>query len=83
MKSGSKIQVAKKEIPNSTMRYVFIEGNNERLDGAKRMIDNIVEEHKKMQESFSLKGEVNPFPGPFAYFAIPNALTDIIIGQSG
>ncbi|CDW89080.1 kh domain containing protein [Stylonychia lemnae] len=83
MKSGSKIQVAKKEIPNSTMRNVFIEGQPEKFDGAKALIENIVNEHRKMQESFSLKGEVNPFPGPYTNFAISNAIIDIIIGQNG
>lgn len=65
------------------MRYVFIEGNQEKFDGAKKLIENIVEDHRKMQESFSLKGEVNPFPGPYYLFPIPNAITDIIIGQNG
>ena len=53
MKSGSKIQVAKKEIPNSTMRNVFIEGPSDRFEGARKLIENIVDEHRKMQEQFS------------------------------
>eukprot|EP00347_Sterkiella_histriomuscorum_P010562 403375811 len=83
MKSGSKIQVAKKEIPNSTMRYVFIEGNQEKFDGAKKLIENIVDEHRIMQEQFSSQGEINRFPGPYSFFPIPDTLIDIIIGQHG
>ena len=62
------------------MRNVFIEGQPEKFDGAKKLIENIVNDHRKMQEQFSLKGEVNPFPGPYTNFAVPNAITDIVIG---
>ncbi len=50
MKSGSKIQVAKKEIPNSSIRNVFIEGAPEKFGGAVKLIEEIVEDHRKMQE---------------------------------
>jgi len=42
-----------------------------------------VDEHRRIQENFSQIGEVNPFPGPYALLAIPNRLTDIIIGPNG
>lgn len=50
MKSGSKIQVAKKEIPHSSVRNVFIEGAPEKFGGAVKLIEGIVEDHRKMQE---------------------------------
>jgi polyribonucleotide nucleotidyltransferase len=83
LKSGSKIQVAKKEIPGTSTRNVFIEGSPEKFDNARVLIESIVDEHRKMQENLHLIGEVNPFPGPHASFHIPNAITDIIIGQFG
>ena len=83
MKSGSKIQVAKKEIPGSNFRNVFIEGPPDKFEGARILIEEIVEEHKKIQENFSLIGEVNPFPGPYLYLSIPNQVTDAIIGPNG
>jgi hypothetical protein len=83
MKSGCKIQVAKKEIPSTNMRNVFIEGPPDKFDGAKELIENIVAEHRRIQENFSMIGEVNPFPGPYLNFSIPNAFTDIILGPGG
>lgn len=80
MKSGCKIQVAKKEIPLTSMRNVFIEGPPDKFNGSRRLIEEIVLEHRRIQENFSLIGEVNPFPGPYANFPIPNAITDIVIG---
>ena len=53
MKSGSKIQVAKKEIPGTSLRNVFIEGQPDKFEGAKVLIEEIVEEHRKIQENFS------------------------------
>ena len=44
------------------------------------MIEGIVDEHRRIQENFSQIGEVNPFPGPYTHFPIPNAITDVIIG---
>jgi|LauGreDrversion4_2_1035121.scaffolds.fasta_scaffold142480_1 hypothetical protein len=47
------------------------------------MIEAIVEDHRRIQENFSQIGEVNPFPGPYSHFHIPNAITDLIIGAKG
>ncbi len=53
MKSGSKIQVAKKEIPGgSNLRNVFIEGQPDKFDGARKLIESIVDEHRRIQENF-------------------------------
>lgn len=65
------------------MRNVFIEGPPDKFDGSRRLIEDIVSEHRRIQENFSLIGEVNPFPGPYVNYVIPNAITDIIIGQNG
>jgi len=40
--------VAKKEIPTTTMRNVFIEGNPEKFDGARKLIENIVDEYRRI-----------------------------------
>ena len=42
--SGAKIQVAKKEIPNSNLRNVFVEGTPEKYQKAKDMIEEIIRE---------------------------------------
>jgi hypothetical protein len=47
------------------------------------LIEEIVEEHCRIQKKFSLIGEVNPFPGPYVFLAIPNPITDVIIGPNG
>lgn len=99
VRSGCKIQVAKREIPKDLasrskrfdtsrsyrhMRYVFIEGQDkEKFEPARQLIQNIVEDHKKIQENFEKQGEVNPFPGPHVSYFIPDIATDMIIGQDG
>jgi len=80
---GAKIQVAKKEIPNTNMRNVFIEGTPDKFEAARKLIAEIVDEHKKIQEAFMQIGEVNPFPGPYTNFHVNNALIDVIIGKNG
>lgn len=65
------------------MRNVFIEGPQEKFEGAKQLIEDIVNEHRRIQENFQSIGEVNPFPGPYHFFTIPNSLTDVVIGQNG
>ena len=42
--SGAKIQVAKKEVMNSSIRNVFVDGPNERYEHAKRLIEAIIED---------------------------------------
>jgi hypothetical protein len=42
--SGAKIQVAKKEIQNTGLRNVFVDGPPDRYEHAKRLIEAIVEE---------------------------------------
>ena len=42
--SGAKIQVAKKEVGNTGIRNVFVEGTPDRYEHAKRLIEAIIEE---------------------------------------
>ena len=44
IESGAKVQVAKKEITETGIRNVFVEGPPDKFDAAKRMIENIIEE---------------------------------------
>lgn len=50
MESGAKIQVAKKEIPNSNLRNVFVEGTPEKYQRAKEMIEEIIREHRRASD---------------------------------
>lgn len=87
--SGAKIQVGKKEIPGTRIRNVFVEGTPDRFELAKRLIEEIVTEAKKINRtqnpntSVAINQEVNPFPGPHIPFPIPNTLTGLIIGKNG
>jgi far upstream element-binding protein len=44
--SGAKIQVAKKEVAETGMRNVFVEGPDDKYRKAKSMIDDIIRVHK-------------------------------------
>ena len=50
MESGAKIQVAKKEIENSNLRNVFVEGPPDKYQRAKEMIDEIIREHRRTSD---------------------------------
>ena len=85
-KSGCKIQVAKREIPNSSLRNVFIEGlNPERFEISRVLIQQIVHEHLKITESLKALGcqELNPFPRPHVPYAIDCLISDVVIGENG
>ncbi|CDW73457.1 kh domain containing protein [Stylonychia lemnae] len=65
LKSGARVQVAKKQIPNSTLRNVFIEGSLEKYEKANKLIEEIVEEHRKMHLSYqTLIAGVHPVTPP-------------------
>eukprot|EP00347_Sterkiella_histriomuscorum_P018338 403345886 len=70
LKSGARVQVAKKQIPQSQMpgaqmRNVFIEGSLEKYEKAKKLIEEIVEEHRKMHLSYqTLIAGVYPMAPP-------------------
>jgi spore maturation protein SpmB len=79
------VQVAKREIPNSNERNVFIEGAPDRYEIARVMIQQIVHEHIKITESLRILGaaEVNPFPGPHTLMPVQALMSDVVIGTSG
>lgn len=81
--TGCKIQIAKKEIPNTDVRNVFIEGPPEKYEVAKRLIEEIIAEQIFLKQNFSHLGEVNPFPGPHTPLRIPNKMVGLIIGKNG
>jgi transcription antitermination factor NusA-like protein len=81
--TGCKIQIAKKEIHNTDLRNVFIEGPPEKYEVAKRMIEEIIAEQIFLKQNFSHLGEVNPFPGPHTPLRIPNKMVGLIIGKNG
>ena len=70
--TGCKIQIAKKEIPNTDVRNVFIEGNTDKYEIAKKLTEDIVAEQQKIKINYSNLGETNPFPGPFTQLKIAN-----------
>jgi far upstream element-binding protein len=74
LESGAKVQVAKKEIGDTGVRNVFVEGSPEKYEHAKRLIEAIVEEHKRNH---------NILPGVTSEpYPIPNNLTGLIIGNN-
>jgi hypothetical protein len=64
---------------------VFVEGPPEKLEGARLLIQQIVTEHREIQESFFKLGvgEFNPFPGPHHSMPLPDEYTNAIIGLQG
>ena len=76
-------QIAKKEIPNTDVRNVFIEGPPEKYEIAKRLIEDIIAEQIYLKQNFSHMGEINPFPGPHTLLRIPNKMVGLIIGKNG
>ena len=62
-----------------------MEGPQDKLENARILIQNIVHDHKRIQESL-LKvgfGEVNPFKGPLHHLPIQDVYSDAIIGVYG
>lgn len=83
MESGAKIQVAKKEIPDSNLRNVFVEGVPERYQRAKEMIEEIIREHRRTADPQVHVGDYNPFPGPHQKVKVPDKYVGLIIGKNG
>ena len=83
MESGAKIQVAKKEIPNSNLRNVFVEGPPEKYQKAKDMIDEIIREHRRTADPQIHVGDINPFSGPHSKIKVPDKFVGLIIGKNG
>ena len=81
--SACKIQIAIAPIPNTSMRYVFIEGPEEKYEIAKKYIEAIIGEQINMKQSNAHIGETNPNPGPYTLLKIPNKMVGLIIGRNG
>ena len=81
--SACKIQIAVKAIPNTKMRYVFIEGPEDRYEIAKKLIEAIIAEQVNMKMNSAHLGESNPHPGPYTLLKIPNKMVGLIIGRNG
>ena len=81
--SACKIQIAVTPIPNTKMRYVFIEGPEDRYEIAKKLIEAIIGEQVNMKLNSAHLGESNPNPGPYTLLKIPNKMVGLIIGRNG
>ena len=81
--SACKIQIAVKPIPNTKMRYVFIEGPEDKYELAKKLIEAIIAEQVNMKMNSEHLGESNPNPGPYTLLKIPNKMVGLIIGRNG
>ena len=81
--SGAKIQVAKKEIPNSTLRNVFVEGPPDKYQKAKELIEDIIREHRRTSDPLIHVGDINPFSGSHDRLRVPDKYVGLIIGKSG
>ena len=81
--SGAKIQVAKKEIPNTNLRNVFVEGTPEKYQKAKELIEDIIREHRRAIDPLIHVGDINPFIGNPERFKVPDKYVGLIIGKSG
>eukprot|EP00826_Nyctotherus_ovalis_P064844 TRINITY_DN951_c0_g1_i1.p1 TRINITY_DN951_c0_g1~~TRINITY_DN951_c0_g1_i1.p1 ORF type:complete len:486 (-),score=157.97 TRINITY_DN951_c0_g1_i1:177-1634(-) len=73
--SGAKIQVAKKEIAQTGMRNVFIEGAPERYENARRLIEGILEEHR---ENIALAPQSHTVEYP-----VPASVVGLLLGKGG
>jgi len=78
--SGAKIQVAKKELGNSGLRYVFIDGPPPKFEVAKKLIEAIVDEYRR---SHVLEPGNNELGVLIVDYPIPAHLTNAIIGKGG
>ena len=81
--SACKIQIAIKPIPNTKMRYVFIEGPEDKYEFAKKLIEAIIADQVNMKMNSAHLGESNPHPGPYTLLKIPNKMVGLIIGRNG
>jgi rRNA processing protein Krr1/Pno1 len=73
--SGAKIQVAKKEIAQTGMRNVFIEGAPERYENARRLIEAILEEHRENMATAPQSHTVE--------YPIPGNVVGLLLGKGG
>lgn len=80
--SGAKIQVAKKEREETKERYVFVEGTEDKYNHAKQLIDEIVDEWKKIHCKPDIPLESKPVGGPHSQtIPIPNNIIGLLTGD--
>lgn len=80
--SGAKIQVAKKEVVGKNVRYVFVEGSEDKYINAKNLIEKIVADHKRDQRKSTKHLERNKEDGPYQIIPIPENLVKKLYGGS-
>lgn len=80
--SGAKIQVAKKEVVGKNVRYVFVEGSEDKYINAKTLIEKIVADHKRDQRKSTKHLERNKEDGPYQIIPIPENLVNKLYGGS-
>ena len=79
--SCCKILIAIKEIPNTNLKNIFIEGDNH--VEAQKMVEDIVAYQQKIKLNLSHIGDTNPFPGPYLLLKIPDNYAGLIVGKVG
>lgn len=75
--------MAKKEIPGSNLRNVFVEGTPDKYQKAKELIEDIIREHRRSSDPVIHVGDVNPFFGSNEKLRVPDKFVGLIIGKSG
>jgi len=79
--SGAKIQVAKKEVEETGQRYVFVEGPEDKYLHAKQLIDEVVDEWRRIHQRPEIPLESKPVGGPSQTVPIPNHLIPFLTGE--
>ncbi|GMF10753.1 unnamed protein product [Phytophthora lilii] len=96
MKSGAHIQIVREEegAPATPDRFVNITGNQEALDLAQRLIQNLIDERQQNQNSGGFRerddrdrmaryGGINPDGTDSVELLVPNERVGLIIGRGG
>jgi rRNA processing protein Krr1/Pno1 len=81
LESGAKIQVAKREIESTGQRYVFVEGSEDKYNHAKELINEVVDEWKRVHQRPDIPLESKPAAGPSQTVPIPNDLIPYLTGE--
>ncbi|KAG6586556.1 Far upstream element-binding protein 3 [Phytophthora cinnamomi] len=96
MKSGAHIQIVREEegAPQTPDRFVNITGNQEALDLAQRLIQNLIDERQQNQSAGGFRerddrdrmaryGGINPDGTDSVELLVPNERVGLIIGRGG
>lgn len=82
LESGAKIQVAKKEVEETNQRYVFVEGTEDKYNEAKRLIDEVVDEWRRIHRKPEIPRESSPLHQPYQTVPIAKNLIGLLTGES-